>query len=117
MIAGGIGITPIRALVDVLDGDVVVLYRTVDEAGIVFRDELDRIAAERGIRVEYVVGDHATEEGRDLLSPAHLKQLVPDLADRDVYVCGPPAMTDAIVANVRAAGVPRRFVHAERFSL
>lgn len=117
LVAGGIGITPVRALVDVLEGDVVVLYRTIDEAGIVFRDELDRVAAERGIRVEYVVGDHATAEGRDLLSPGHLKELVPDIVERDVYVCGPAGMTDLLERNVRAAGVPRRFVHAERFSL
>jgi ferredoxin-NADP reductase len=34
-----------------------------------------------------------------------------------VYVCGPPVMTDVLEANVRAAGVPKRFVHAERFAL
>lgn len=117
LVAGGIGITPVRALVDVLEGDVVVLYRTIDEAGIVFREELDRISAARGIRVEYVVGDHATEDGRNLLSAAHLKELVPDIAERDVFVCGPPAMTDALAASIRAAGVPRRHLHAERFAL
>ena len=29
----------------------------------------------------------------------------------------PPAMTAAITRNVRAAGVPRRRIHAERFAL
>jgi predicted ferric reductase len=117
LVAGGIGITPVRALVDVLEGDVVLIYRSIDEAGLVFRDELDRIARARGIRVEYVVGDHATEAGSQLLSATHLRELVPDLAERDVYVCGPPAMTDAIAASARAAGVARRFLHTERFSL
>jgi ferredoxin-NADP reductase len=67
--------------------------------------------------MHYVVGDHRTAEGRDHLSPAHLRQLVPDIAGRDVYVCGPPAMTDVLEAHVRAAGVPKRFIHAERFAL
>ena len=41
----------------------------------------------------------------------------PTLAERDVFLCGPPAMTDAIAQNLRAAGVPRRRLHAERFAL
>ena len=39
---------------------------------------------------------------------AHLRELVPDLAERDVYLCGPPAMVAAIEHDVRRAGVPRR---------
>jgi predicted ferric reductase len=111
LIAGGIGITPIRALLDELDGDVRVLYRVVSEDDVIFRDEL----SER--RVQVIAGDHGTEEGADLLSPAHLRELVPDLHDRDVFVCGPPAMAQAISRNVRRAGVPRRHVHTERFAL
>ncbi len=38
----------------------------------------------------YVVGDHAAPGGELLLSPDHLHELVPDVAERDVYVCGPP---------------------------
>jgi predicted ferric reductase len=117
LIAGGIGITPIRALVERMDGDVVVLYRVVSSDDIVFAGELDRIASSRGIRVEYVVGDHRSPEARDLLSPAHLRSLVPDLAERDVYACGPPGMIDRIVPDLRAAGVPRSRLHVERFAL
>ena len=117
LIAGGIGITPVRALLEQMDGDVVVLYRVVSSDEIVFGDELDRIAAARGARVEYVVGDHRSPEARDLLSPSHLAELVPDIAERDVYVCGPPGMVDRIVPDLRAAGVPRRQLHVERFAL
>ena len=117
LIAGGIGITPIRALIEQMSGDVVVLYRVVTEDDIVFLDELDRLAAERGVRIEYVVGDHATPEGSRLLSAEHLHELVPDIVEREVYVCGPAAMTDAIARNVRRANVPARHVHAERFAL
>jgi ferredoxin-NADP reductase len=63
------------------------------------------------------VGDHATEEGRNLLSPTHLKELVPDIAERDVYICGPVAMIDSIVPNLRDANVSRSHLHVERFAL
>ncbi|MFN2629574.1 MAG: hypothetical protein ABR569_13200 [Gaiellaceae bacterium] len=100
-----------------MSGDVIVLYRTVAAGDVIFRDELESLARERGIVVHFVVGDHASDEGRALLSPAHLRELVPDIAEREVYVCGPPAMTTATEQNVRRAHVPARFIHAERFAL
>jgi predicted ferric reductase len=117
LVAGGIGITPIRSLLERLDGDLVVVYRVVSSEELVFRDELDRLAAERGVRIEYLVGDHTAPEGRDLLSPGHLTELVPDLAERDVYLCGPVGLVDRIVPSLRHAGVPRRHLHVERFAL
>jgi predicted ferric reductase len=117
LIAGGIGITPVRALLEEMDGDIVALYRVIATDDIVFSAELAEIARTRGVRVDYVVGDHATDDGRDLLSPEHLNELVPDLADREVYLCGPPAMIDHTVGNLRRAGVARRHLHVERFAL
>jgi predicted ferric reductase len=117
LIAGGIGITPVRALMSQIRGDAVVLYRVVSDADVLFRDELDELARSRGIELHYVVGDHTTDEGRSHLSPEHLHRLVPDIEDRDVYVCGPPGLTDLVTRHVRTAGVPRRHIHAERFAL
>jgi predicted ferric reductase len=112
-IAGGIGITPVRALAEGSTTGDVVVYRALREDELVLRDELDEL----GVDVHYVVGDHVAPGGDRLLSPEHLLELVPDLAERDVYVCGPPGMTDFAVRNVRAAGVHRRHIHVERFAL
>jgi predicted ferric reductase len=117
LIAGGIGITPIRALMQQMRGDVIVVYRVVSDEDILFRPELDALAAATGAELHYIVGDHATEEGRWYLTPGHLRELVPDIADRDVYVCGPPALTDIATRHVRQAGVRRSHIHAERFAL
>ena len=117
LIAGGIGITPVRALLEDMHGDVVVLYRVLAAGDVVFEDELDALGDRARVRVEYVVGDHATAEGRALLSPTHLRELVPDLAERDVYLCGPPAMTAAVEASLRRSGLGRGQVHVERFAL
>src|SRR5207244_2790791 len=105
LIAGGIGITPIRALIEELEGDVVVLYRAVREDDVVLAAELDALGAE----VHYVIGDHASPEGRRLLSADHLRELVPDIAEREVYLCGPPAMTAIVERGIRHVGVPRRY--------
>jgi predicted ferric reductase len=117
LIAGGIGITPIRALMEDLSGDVIVIYRIVRDEDVLFRDELEELARERGITLLFVVGDHATAEGARLLSPDHLTELVPDLVERQVYICGPPAMAEALERNVRRAEVPGRLIHSEKFAL
>ena len=118
LIGGGIGITPIRSLLEGMDGDLVVLYR-VDRATTTSSSATSSATSPeaRAPRCTCVAGDHRHREGRDLLSPAHLQALVPDIAEREVYVCGPPAMADAIRRSVRKANVPSRYIHTERFAL
>jgi len=116
LIAGGVGITPIRALLEDMPGapgDIAVVYRALRPEDVILRAELDELARRRGAELHYVVGDH--REGA-LLSPEHLQQLVPDIATRDVYVCGPPAMTAATRATLDRSGVPRRQIVIERFA-
>ncbi len=117
LIAGGIGVTPIRALLEELHGDVVVLYRVMSEDDLVLRGELHELCAAHGFVLHEVVGDHRTEEGSRLLTAVHLRELVPDLAERDVFLCGPPGLANAVRREVRLAGIPRRHVHTERFAL
>ena len=117
LIAGGIGITPIRAMLERMRGDVVVVYRAMTDDDLVFRGELDELSARGALTRPLRRRRPPRRTGAALLSPAHLLELVPDASDRDVFVCGPPAMTDAIGRNLRAAGVPRSHVHLERFAL
>jgi len=118
LIAGGVGITPIRALLEEMPGapgDIAVVYRALRPDDVILRAELDELAARRGAELHYVVGDHR-ETGDELLSPEHLLALVPDIAERDVYVCGPPAMTEATRASLGRSGVARRQIFTERFA-
>ena len=41
---------------------------------------------------------------------------VPDIADRDVYVCGPERWTDLVRATLTAAGLPEDRLHLETFA-
>jgi predicted ferric reductase len=117
MIAGGIGITPIRAMLEDMIGDLVLIYRVIREEDVIFREELERLAHDRRVKLLVVAGHHLDPGAERLLSPDHLKELVPDIESRDVYICGPPIMSDLIERNVVGAGVRRKFIHTERFAL
>jgi ferredoxin-NADP reductase len=52
----------------------------------------------------------------DPLSPISIRQLVPDVAGRDVYLCGPVPMMGAVRASLDALGVPGRRIHLEQFA-
>jgi len=117
LIGGGIGITPLRALFETLPGgpgDFTFIYRASHPGEVVFRDELEQIAKARGARLWFVTGRRA-ELGGDPLSADALRTNIPDLADHDVYLCGPEGMTAAATKALRAAGVSRRHIHHESF--
>jgi predicted ferric reductase len=127
MLASGIGITPIRALLEELEygpDEVTLIYRVRDESEIVFRGEIDYLAGHRGVRVFYVAGPRASgdqpswlpESAAGLGDRDALLQLVPDVADQDVYICGASAWMDAARDAALAAGVPAAQIHLERFS-
>ncbi|MGA4544275.1 ferredoxin reductase family protein [Uniformispora flossi] len=115
LLAGGVGITPLRALFETLPGDVVLVYWARTAHDLALRGELDAIAAARGARVLYSVDEPA---GYHLpLTTRTLARMVPDVAERDVFLCGPPGMTDAARAAVRDAGVRSDRIHYESFAL
>ncbi len=118
LIAGGVGITPLRALLEDLPagpGQICLLYRASGEQDLLFRAEIEHLARSRGIEVRYLLGSRG--RGPDPLTARQLKRLVADVADRDVYLCGPPGMMDQTEKHLRALGVGRSQIHQERFEL
>ncbi len=120
LIAGGIGITPLRALLDELPAgrkQIAMLYRARDWNDAVFADELDRLAERRGVELHYLIGRRGSAGLPDEpFSPQSLLTLVPDIAERDVFVCGPIPMLDTVHRSLRTLRVPRAQLHVERFS-
>ena len=119
-IGAGVGSTPLRALAEGLDyqpGDAVYLERFTDQP--LFTAELDQLAAERGLRVLRLPGRRRTPDswlGAGIGSVDDLTALrcwVPDIADRDVYVCGPTAWAYLVLRTLDAAGVPEENIHLE----
>jgi predicted ferric reductase len=117
LIAGGIGITPLRAMLDDLMGgasEVTLLYRVARREDILFGAELRKFY-DAGVDVRILVDDQIGDDRTDSLGLPELRRLLPDLASRDVYLCGPPAFVDAVASRIRRIGVPRARIHHERF--
>ncbi|MEZ5118113.1 MAG: ferredoxin reductase family protein [Candidatus Nanopelagicales bacterium] len=115
LVGGGVGITPIRAVLEDLpyDAPVDVLYRAPRPEAVVLHAELDALARARPrTRVRYLVGSRRQFP----LDARSLTWLVPDLAAADVYVCGPDDLVTAVREATRVAGVPPERVHSEDFA-
>ena len=121
LIAGGIGITPIRALLEEMPagkGNVVLLYRARSWDEVVFRDELEALIAERQGTLHYMVGTRgSTDLPSDPFSPKSLRNLVPDVERRDVFICGAGPMMRELHDTLSELGVPEEQIHYERFAL
>jgi len=121
LIAGGIGITPLRALIEEMApprGWLTLIYRARRWEDVVFRPEIDELVKVHGWTVHYVIGQRDRHEvAAEPLDATHLRALVPDVVKRDVFVSGPDSMIDAVRASLRELHVPARHVHSERFSL
>ena len=119
LIAGGIGITPLRTLFEELSesAEVTLIYRVLSRSEILFEEELKEVERHSRATLHLLVGDHRTRKGAALLGPRNLAKLVPRIADSDVYICGPAAMMDATRQALDQLGVPEEQIHNERFAL
>jgi predicted ferric reductase len=106
LVAAGPGLAPVRALLEDMPGEVTVVCVAPPGGGrMPFAADLEALARRRGAALHVV----------DSLDAAGLRALVPDIAERDVFVCGPTDMVDAARTALRAAGVPPRQVASEAF--
>jgi ferredoxin-NADP reductase len=124
VLAAGVGITPLRALLEdtpYAPGEATLIYRYSEEQHAIFKDEFADLAARRGVELHYLPGARRADgswlpAGAEHDDTQTLKQLVPDIADRDIFVCGPPAWITAIRKAGGRAGAGRDQIHTEDFA-
>ena len=114
LVGAGVGATPVRAMLEDLPRhvDVVVILRGSTARDLVLRDEIRRLVGARGGRLYEVVGSRS----QNPLDAGHLQHLVPDIAARDLFVCGPAGFMRQLIGQARSLGVPDTRIHHEDFA-
>jgi predicted ferric reductase len=115
LVGGGVGITPIRAIIEEFKNGVQmdVIFRASKEEDLVLREELDYLAANSDgtIRVHYLLGPRKNHP----MDARSLTKLVPSFADADVYICGPTPLVESVRKAAQDVGVPKDKFHDEAF--
>ncbi len=112
LLGAGVGVAPLRALFETLPGRVTLVQRARRAEDLLFTAELEALAVRRGARVHPLLGSRA--EVGDL--GGALRRLLPDLAEHEVYLCGPDQLAEEAVRSLRAAGVRPDRIHRESFA-
>jgi ferredoxin-NADP reductase len=114
LVGAGVGVTPLRAILEDLppQTDVEVVVRASSQEELVLEEEVAELVERRGGRFHRLVGPRSSVP----LDAAALRELVPDVAARDVYVCGPDGFSAVVERAARACGTPAAHVHHETFA-
>ena len=127
LIGAGVGITPLRALAEGLSyapGEAILVERFSRQP--LFARELDQLSRERGLQVlrlpgrrrrpDSWLGDGLGDSLGRIDDLGALRHWVPDVAERDVYLCGPEPWTALVRRTLEAAGLPPAQIHLETFA-
>ncbi|HKX73211.1 MAG TPA: ferric reductase-like transmembrane domain-containing protein [Candidatus Saccharimonadales bacterium] len=122
-IAGGIGITPLRAMIQERaesgqKGTAAMLYgnRTIEDTALM--GELEQLAQKIAMPIYNILSEQKDYKGEvGFVDKEKIARLVPDVAERDVFLCGPPPMMAGVKKALAELGVPANQVHYERFAL
>jgi predicted ferric reductase len=115
LIAGGIGVTAMRSLLEDLPrhSAPVVIVRASRESDLVLRREITELVRHHGGELHEVIGsrDRVGLDGWSLVAA------VPDIQQRDIFVCGPEGFVAEVVETIRRLGVSEKSIHHEAFAL
>lgn len=115
LIAGGIGVTALRSLLEDLPkrSAPVVIVRASSEADLVLRREIAELVHNKRGQLHEVIG------GRDRvqLDQRALLRMVHDIIERDVYICGPEEFVADVLQMVKYLGIADESIHHEAFAL
>lgn len=114
LIGAGVGISPIRALLEDLPErtDVTVILRASSIEDLVHRDEVTQLVSERGGQLHEIVGPRKKVH----VDGKALRKLVGNVSNTDVYVCGPAGFSEDITEALLRLGARRERIHQEAFA-
>jgi ferredoxin-NADP reductase len=116
MVGGGVGITPIRAVMEEFKSgvEIDVFYRVSRAEDLILKDELDYLVAHSNgmVRVWYLAGSRKEYP----MDAEFIRSYAPRAADSDFYICGPAALVETVRQAAANLGVPKNRFHDEDFA-
>jgi predicted ferric reductase len=128
LIAGGIGVAPIRSLAEQLASkpkDLTIIYRANNATDAALAKELVHIAKDRGHSLHVLTGERSGRvpwlpksltDKNVLPDYVLLTQLAPEILKSDVYVCGPTQWTNEFLGTLKKLSIPKEQIHVEEFA-
>jgi len=116
LVAGGVGITPLRTLFATCPGSpITLIYRGHAASSMPLCAELAGIAHRRGARVHYLLGSR--HDPANQLTPEQITRMCPEVGQAQVYVCGSAAFVRHVRTPLSRLGVSSANIRAESFQL
>lgn len=119
-IAGGVGITPIRSLIESIGErkEQILFYSNKTTADVVFKNELDVLSQKNKFPIYYVISRDENFKGiKGRIDLKLIKQYVKNLNDYDFYICGPSVMAKSIIKDLKSVSISPSQIHFEEFAL
>jgi predicted ferric reductase len=125
IVAAGIGVTPVRALLEgarIAPGEATIVLRASGASETYHWDEIRQLAEAKGATVYTMIGSRARSGAgwmtqTDADRGVTMRSIFPDLLESDLYLCGPAGWLDLVEADARDLGIPAHQLHSERFDL
>lgn len=123
-IAGGIGITPFLGMLRYMaemnkNREVVLLWGVRSISELICKDELNKYTdLLKNFKFIPIVSDEKDFAGeKGFIDKEKIKNYTETPLEYDFFICGPPAMMDIELHNLKKLGVPKSSIHFERFSM
>ena len=119
-IAGGVGITPIRSLVEGINQrkEQILFYSNKTSNEIIFQKELTDLSRKHNFPIYNVISREESYAGiKGRINVELIRKYVNNLSDYDFYICGPVPMAKSIISELRSAGISSSQIHFEEFAL
>lgn len=131
LFAGGSGITPMLSIIKTVliaepQSSIVLLYGNRDEASVIFKNELEKIASENSGRLKIinVLEFSAEPEGsllRGIMTKEKVKLLIENFveinSDNEFFICGPTPMMRNVEETLKEFNVEKEKIHLEYFTV